>query len=304
MTNTVSKTVSDETLDCIIQIESAGRPAIKASTSSALGLFQFLNATWDGVVKEHRPDLLEGRSRDQVRALRTKPEIAIELGARFTEDNQRAIGMDCSGGDLYLAHFLGVGDARDFYRADPSTPADRLFKPEVIDANRSIFIVNGKMQTAGQIRAWAARKMNEAGAKARKATGGKGWVATYYKPTKAAEPAEPELTADDIPDPQDAPETPLPEPTVVVPVDAPPEVVKKQIEHSIARDAESSPSWLKRKWKAVTGWFGGGLGLGGVGLFDWKILAAITVIAIIIGVVVLWAIGPGNMRAWIRRQVE
>lgn len=303
MTNTVSRTVSDETLDCIIQIESAGRPSIKAPTSSALGLFQFLNATWDGVVKKHRPDLLEGRTRDEVRALRTKAEIAIELGARFTEDNQRAIGMDCSGGDLYLAHFLGVGDARDFYRANPNTPADRLVKPEVIAANRSIFIVDGQMQTAGQIRAWAARKMASAGAKARAATGGKGWIATYYKPRAKPKPVEVEAV-EDIPDPQDAPETPLPEPTVVVPVDAPKEVVEQQIEESAARDAESSPSWLKRKWKAVTGWFSGGAGLAGVGLFDWKILAAVTVAFLVISIAIILFMGPGNVRAWVRKQVS
>jgi hypothetical protein len=72
MTNTVSKTVSDETLNCIITIESAGRTNIKAPTSSALGLGQFLNATWLATVRKHRPDLLKGR-RAQVLALRTDP---------------------------------------------------------------------------------------------------------------------------------------------------------------------------------------------------------------------------------------
>lgn len=284
MTNTVSETVSDETLNAIIQIESAGRPTVKAQTSSATGLFQFIDATWLGVVKNHRPDLLDN-SRAEVLAMRKDPQLAIELGARFTEDNQRAIGVNCTGGDLYLAHFLGVADARDLFRADPDTPVSKLVSEGAIRANRSI--LEGK--TAGQVRAWAARKMH--------AAAGRDWVAKYYTPPIGAE-----LTADEIPDPQDAPETPLPEPTVVVPV-VPAEVVNKQVEQSAARDAETSPSWLKRKWKAVTGWFGGGLGLGGVGLFDWKILTALTVALLVISIAIILFMGPGNVRAWVRKQV-
>ncbi len=294
MTNTVSRTVSDETLNCIITIESAGRPNVKAPTSSATGLFQFIDATWMGVVRKHRPDLLEGNSKAEVLAMRKDPHIAIELGARFTEDNQRAIGMNCTGGDLYLAHFLGVADARDLFRADPSTPVSELVSDAAIRANRSI--LQGK--TAGQVRTWAAKKMHGAA--------GRDWIAKYMpEQAEVSEPVrEPEQDADDIPDPQDAPPTPLPEPTVVVPVDAPPEVVEKQIEKSAKRDAEPSSSWLKRKWRAVTGWFSGGAGLAGVGWFDWKILAMLTVVTIIVALVVLWAVGPGNIRAWVRKQVS
>jgi hypothetical protein len=295
VTHTVSKTVSDETLNAIITIESAGKVNAKASTSSASGLGQFIDATWMGVVAKHRPDLLRSRSRAEILALRFDPMIMIELLARFTEDNQRVIGMNCTGGDLYLAHFLGTADAKDLFRAKPDTPVSQLVSVGVISANKSIML--GK--TAGQVRAWAAKRMA--------ASTGRNWIAKYYgaPPPQAllTEPEpEPEPTADEIPDPQDAPA--LPEPTVVVPVEAPTEVVEKQIEKSAARDAESSPSWLKRKWKAVTGWFGGGLGLGGVGLFDWKILAALTVAGILFGLIILWAIGPGSIRAWVRKQVS
>lgn len=199
MTFTVSNTVSDETLNAIIQIESGGRLNIKAQTSSALGLGQFLKATWLGVVKKHRPDLLKGRSQEAVLALRTDPQIAVELLARFTEDNQRAIGMNATGGDLYLAHFLGVADARDLFRADPSTPVSKLVTVDVINANKSI--MQGK--TASQVRAWAAKRMHD--------SGGRDWVAKYYAAPAALAfveepaPAETEPSADDFPDPQDAP---------------------------------------------------------------------------------------------------
>jgi uncharacterized protein YcbX len=286
----VSRTVSDETLNCIITIESAGKPNAKASTSSASGLFQFIDATWMGVVAKHRPDLLTGRKRAEILALRFNPKLAIELGARFTEDNQRAIGMNCTGGDLYLAHFLGTADAKDLFRADPDTPVSRLVSTAAIQANRSILL--GK--SAGQVRAWAAKKMAKAG--------GNNWIAKYYgQPAKLV--AEPEETAEDIPDPQDA-SVETAAHTVVVPADAPPDIVHQQTEDSAARDAEASPSWLKRKWRSVTSTIGGFLGMGAGFVFDWKLMAVIIGAVFIVFLFMVWFMGPGSVREWVRKQVS
>ena len=292
MTNTVSKTVSDETLNCIIQIESAGKLTAKAPTSSALGLGQYLKATWMGIVRKHRPDLLEGRTEEQVLALRTSPQLAVELLARFTEDNQRIIGMNCTGGDLYLAHFLGTADAKDLFKAAPNTPVSQLVTTQVIKANESILL--GK--TAGEVRAWAARKMFHAG--------GHDWVARYYKSPETAPEPEPEPTVDDIPDPQDEPPTPAPKPTVVVPADAPPAVIEKKAEESAARDAEPSQSWLKRKWKSVTGTIGGFLGMGTGFVFDWRLMAILLGFVSVVFLFMIWFMGPGSVREWIRKQVS
>lgn len=305
MTFTVSKLVSDETLDCIIHIESRGNPNAKAPTSSALGLFQFLNATWLAVVGQHRPDVLSATATPILLAMRRDPRFCIEMGACFTEDNLRAIGMNATGGDLYLAHFLGVGDARKFFRADPETPVGMLVKPEVIAANRSIM----QDKTVAQVRAWAAKKMFEAR--------GHGYIAKYFppvaEPDPELEPAAAGQTADDYPDPQDAPAVPVPPrsaphmpepPTVVVPADAPPVVVEKRVEESAARDAETSPSWLKRQWKKVTGVGGGFLASIGGFAFDWRLMAVVMLsIAIAIGFII-WFMGPGNVREWIRKQVS
>jgi hypothetical protein len=296
VTNTVSKTISDETLNAIITIESAGKVRAKASTSSASGLFQFIDATWMGVVTKHRPDLLQNRTRAQVLELRFDPKIAIELGARFTEDNQRVIGMNCTGGDLYLAHFLGTADAKDLFRAKPDTPVSQLVSTAAISANRSILL--GK--TAGEVRAWAARKMFHAG--------GHDWIERYFEAPKEEplpEP-EPEPTVDDIPDPQDAPETPppAPKPTVVVPANAPPAVIEKKVEESAARDAEPSQSWLKRKWKSVTGTIGGFLGMGTGFVFDWRLMAILLGFVSVVFLFMIWFMGPGSVREWIRKQVS
>lgn len=257
MTNTVSRTVSDETLNSIITIESAGNPNAKAKTSTATGLGQFIAKTWIGVIQKHRPDLAQRYSRDQLLKMRTNPHLSVEMLARFTEDNQRAIGMNCTGGDLYLAHFLGVGDARNLFRASPAGPVVGVVTNAAIAANPSI--LRGK--TVGQVRAWAAKKMNGAG--------GRNWVAKYYKApapvalvSKVEEPVIKEETVEDIPDTQ----------AQVIQASLP----ESETPLTPARK-ESFLDWVNRKRKVVSGWVtGGGTGIGILGyLTDWRVVAVI-----------------------------
>lgn len=259
MTNTVSSTVSDETLNAIITIESGGNPRAKASTSSALGLFQFLNATWLAVVQKHRPELLE-LPHDKLLSLRCDPHLCIELGARFTEDNLALIGRSATGGDLYLAHFLGAVDARKLFRADPSTPVADLVSPKVIEANRSIML--GK--SVAQVRAWSARRMHE--------SAGHDWIAHFYAPPEAeptpAEAPEPDAIPDTQRPPPAPPAAPAPAPA---PSPAPPSVPAPPV------DKEGLFDWLKRKGKTIASWLGGGT-FGTIGLTqvtDWRIAAVI-----------------------------
>lgn len=208
MTNTVSETISDETLNRGIQIESAGKLKAKASTSTALGLFQFLNASWLDIIGKHRADLEEDRTRAQLLALRTDPTVAIELGARLWEDNAAALGGGFTDGDLYLAHFLGIGTARKFIRARANASAAAIAGAAAVNANRSILA--GK--TVGQVRAWAQNAMVHRW----DAAGRPDWVKRYYDPNSplAAAAAAPKAedvvddAADDQPakvDPDDAP---------------------------------------------------------------------------------------------------
>lgn len=192
-TNTVSETVSDETLNCIITIESAGKVEAKAATSSATGLGQFVDATWLAVVQKHRPDIMSSNSKAAVLKMRTDPAFAIEMLARFTEDNQHVVGMNCTGGDLYLAHFLGAGAAQKLFRASPTAAVETLVGQGAVNANASI--LRGK--TCGQVRAWSAKRMAQ--------SSGHAWVAKYCA---APEPvAEIEEAPEDIPDTQTMPTT-------------------------------------------------------------------------------------------------
>lgn len=170
MTNTVSKIVSDETLNKMIQIESGGNPKSKARTSSATGLMQALNATWLGLIRDHRPDIMTGRSQSAVLALRLDPSLSIEMLARFTEDNLRVMGAGAAQGDIYLAHFLGAGTARKVLQAPSGSLAINYTGSAAAKANPTIIKPN---TTVAQLRAWAAKKMNI------KPT--QNWVAKYYK---------------------------------------------------------------------------------------------------------------------------
>lgn len=93
--------------------------------------------------------------------------------------------------------------------------------------------------------------------------------------------------------------------TAVVTVDADHGTHVAETESSAEADAETRPSWLRRKWKGVTGWLFGGVGSVGLGwLTDpWVVVAIGAVVLAFITLFIIW-MGPGDVRAWIRKQVS
>lgn len=245
MPHTVSSILSDETLNRIIAIESAGKLRAKAPTSSAFGLFQFLNGTWMATVKKHRPDLMHGKSQAQVLALRADGSICIELGARFTEDNAAALGTGYTDGDLYLAHFLGAGSARKVLRSNPSQSAVAVCGQQAANANKSIFYKNGKPVSCMQLRRWAQLSMEHRW----DTLGNHDWIAQYYTPPEGAEPME---ATDD--------ETPVKhEDNFEVLDDLPEEPPVRQQEPAVAVDDGFFAS-AKSLFKSKIAWLASGLG--------------------------------------------
>ena len=181
MANTISRTISDDQLNRIVQIESAGNPNAKAPTSSAAGLGQFITGTWLGVVQKHKPGLFRTNTREQIIAMRVGAATAalqIEMLARFTEDNAAMLGAGFTDGDLYLAHFLGISDARKLFRAPPGDLASNHVAAGAVAANRSILA--GK--TCGQVRAWAQASMLNRWVKAGKPDWVKKWSGVQIAP--------------------------------------------------------------------------------------------------------------------------
>lgn len=152
--------------------ESSLNPSAKASTSSAVGLFQFLEGTWLQVMKQEGPRLGYGDIANEIHQrsdggytvadparkaeilkLREDPQIAADLAAAFTRSNgeylKSKFGRNPSAGELYIAHFLGAEGAERMFKAgleDPDQLAVNLF-PRQADANQAIFYSNGQPRT-------------------------------------------------------------------------------------------------------------------------------------------------------------
>ncbi len=146
------------------QRESALDPNAKASTSSATGLFQFIEQTWLGMVKDQgarhglgayadiikdsdggRLNVADPKLKQDILDLRRDPKLAAVMAGAFTQKNREAlsgtIGREPTPGELYMAHVLGARGATDLVKANANAPqgaASDLF-PDAAAANRSIF---------------------------------------------------------------------------------------------------------------------------------------------------------------------
>tara|TARA_R110000824_G_scaffold20915_8_gene78456 strand:+ start:790 stop:1617 length:828 start_codon:yes stop_codon:yes gene_type:complete len=170
------------------QLESGMRSDAKATTSSATGLYQFVEQTWLGLVKEKGGDYGLGWAQDAISqnrngkftisnnaqkssilALRTDPTLSANLAGEFARDNsdylENRIGREPESVDLYLAHFLGPAGAGKFLNAldaNPHAPAAPSFA-NAAQSNRSIFYdKTGGARSFQDIRSLFARKLENA----------------------------------------------------------------------------------------------------------------------------------------------
>lgn len=144
-------------IDSIISAESGGDQYAKNPNSTALGPAQFIESTWLATIAKHRPDLMEGRSRDDLLALRTDVPLARDMATALASDNAGMLaqaGLPVTPGSTYLAHFAGPKGAIGILNADPTAPAGSVLGERVVKANP--FLAN---MTAADLKAWAERKM-------------------------------------------------------------------------------------------------------------------------------------------------
>ncbi|RMF01505.1 MAG: hypothetical protein D6773_09980, partial [Alphaproteobacteria bacterium] len=221
----------------IMSAESAGDPNARNNLSSATGLGQFIERTWLAVVKKHRPDLLEGRSRAEVLALRTDPAISAEMTQRYAEDNAAALrnaGIEPSPAALYLAHFAGPGRAIKIMKSAPDAPISSVFGQNAVKANPFL-----KGLTISELVAWAARKMKSA----KPAT-----VTPAATETRSTTPPEssPVASAPEpspiVSTPEPSPIVSTPEPSIAVDIPEAPPVETTQSAPSEATEAVSPPA--------------------------------------------------------------
>ncbi|MEJ0024300.1 MAG: transglycosylase SLT domain-containing protein [Alphaproteobacteria bacterium] len=119
----------------------------KAKTSSAAGLFQFIESTWLDMVNKYGAKYgiapaADAASRKKVLDLRFDPEIAAHMAGELTRENGAALeaklGRPAQPGELYAAHVLGAENAAKLIAAAPSAIAAELF-PNAASANRGLF---------------------------------------------------------------------------------------------------------------------------------------------------------------------
>jgi hypothetical protein len=168
---------SFEYLLATAKMESNFNPAAGASTSSAHGLYQFIDQTWLGTVKEAGAQLGYGKyadaitrsssgsysvsnpaARTEIMKLRDDPAAASSMAAVLTQSNSfkltGKIGRRPTDGELYMAHFMGVGGAARLIsnaEDNPNASGARLF-PNAAAANRPIFFDrSGRARTVSEV---------------------------------------------------------------------------------------------------------------------------------------------------------
>lgn len=125
-------------LSAVKGVESfGGRSNVKASTSSATGVFQFTDRTWSDVVKidkkSNDPILTEDGRLDPVQQIR-----AMQILTAANADGLQRVGLETTAENLYLAHMLGISSAVSLLKADTKTDPSTLLKERVISNNAAI----------------------------------------------------------------------------------------------------------------------------------------------------------------------
>ena len=143
--------------------ESSLVPESKAATSSAEGLFQFIESTWLHVLHrfgpkhgyaaeaeaihlvEGRPVVSDSKDRERILRLRRIPYLSALMAGKMISAHREILAgkveRDPSFAELYMAHFLGVHGASrfvDLLSRKPDQNAPRSF-PSAAKANHALF---------------------------------------------------------------------------------------------------------------------------------------------------------------------
>jgi len=172
------------------QRESGFNAGARAGSSSAAGLFQFIEQTWLSTLKRHGAahgyaryaaliqEGSDGRysvaggpeARSAVMNLRYDPQAASVMAAALASDHaaylRGRMGREPTGGELYAAHFLGPqGSAKliEAARYAPGAPAASYF-PEAAAANRGVFYEHGRPLSIAELYANLSRTGGETAA--------------------------------------------------------------------------------------------------------------------------------------------
>ncbi len=169
--------------------ESSLKPLAQSATSSAAGLFQFVDQTWLGLVKSHgakyglssMANAISVDSQGHYRAgsdqdrhaimdLKKNPQISAYMAGEYTKQSaiamQSALGRGVCGGELYAAHFLGTDAACKLIRTNENNPhaSAAALLPNAAASNKTVFFHgDGSAKSVREVYDWA---MQQPGASA------------------------------------------------------------------------------------------------------------------------------------------
>lgn len=158
------------------EVESSFKTDAKARSSSATGLYQFIDQTWLRMVKAHGAEhgkadwanaITQGRNghfsvssglKSTILNARKDADFSALMAGEFASENSATLkaktGKDANATDLYMAHFLGAHGASTFLNAmdeNPLQSASHLF-PAAAKSNRSVFYnANGTSRSLAEV---------------------------------------------------------------------------------------------------------------------------------------------------------
>jgi hypothetical protein len=145
------------------RLESGLDPSAQASTSSATGLFQFIDQTWLAAVRQYGPQHglaadaalvvpRDGRltvddpnARQRILDLRKNPDVASALAGDhlrgIADQLGLVLGRPADATEIYLGHVLGSGGASQLLQAVRTTPNEAAgdLLPAAARANQALF---------------------------------------------------------------------------------------------------------------------------------------------------------------------
>ncbi len=160
--------VDPRLLMAIADKESSFVVRARASTSSATGLFQFIESTWLRAIREFGPrfglereaallqalesslSTAEAQDHEAILELRNDPFLSTLMAAAMLRAEQEKLagrlGRPISGAEVYLVHFLGPAGAEKFLAvlADKPKSSAATLLPKAAKANRPIFFATRK----------------------------------------------------------------------------------------------------------------------------------------------------------------
>ncbi|GJL91477.1 transglycosylase SLT domain-containing protein [Hyphococcus sp.] len=161
--------------------ESGFDPNAQAKTSSAAGLFQFIEQTWFSTVKKYgaehglgaasnaisqnangRYEVSDPAAREKILNMRFNAEAASAMAGELANENKSMLegrlGRAASSADLYTAHFLGPAGAVKLLSAASTVKAADLL-PQAAAANRNVFYDGARTKSVGEVVASIAKSM-------------------------------------------------------------------------------------------------------------------------------------------------